>query len=92
MNPELLLNSAADLRRLADRLEALASELAGWAGPAGPEKAATLEEVRAALGEKSADGYTAEIRALLAKHGAPKLSQIDPARYAALLADAEALK
>jgi len=32
------------------------------------------------------------VRVLLAKYGAPKLSQIDPAHYAALLADAEELQ
>lgn len=56
------------------------------------EKQLTLEEVRAVLAEKSHDGFTAEVRALLEKYGASKLSQIDPSKYAALLADAEGLK
>ena len=43
------------------------------------------------LAEKSRAGHTAEVRALLVKHGAEKLSDIDPARYPALLADAEVL-
>ena len=51
----------------------------------------TLEQVRAALAEKSRAGHTAEVRALLLKHGADKLSEIDPAKYPALLADAEVL-
>ena len=51
----------------------------------------TLEEVRKVLAEKSRNGHTADIRALLKKHGAARLSEIDPANYAALLADAEAL-
>ena len=55
------------------------------------EKPLTLEAVRAVLAEKSRNGHTAYIRALLDKHGAPKLSEIDPDKYAALLADAEAL-
>lgn len=55
-------------------------------------KALTLEQVRAVLAEKSRQGFTAEVRALLEKYGAPKLSRIDPANYAALLADAEALQ
>ena len=54
-------------------------------------KPLTLEQVRAALAEKSRAGQTAEVRALLVKHGAEKLSDIDPARYPALLADAEVL-
>ena len=57
--------------------------------PAKP--AITLEQVRAVLAEKSHDGFTAEIRALLQKHGADKLSLIDPSEYASLMKDAEAL-
>ena len=52
----------------------------------------TLDQVRAVLADKSLAGFTEQIRGLLEKHGAQKLSQIDPANYAALLADAEALK
>ena len=55
------------------------------------EKPLTLEEVRAVLAEKSRSGHTEEVRGLLAKHGADKLSEIDPAEYAALLAEAEVL-
>jgi len=55
------------------------------------EKPLTLEEVRAVLAEKSRSGHTAEVRELLNKHGADKLSGIAPAEYAALLAEAEVL-
>ena len=55
------------------------------------EKPLTLEEVRAVLAEKSRAGHTEEVRELLNKHGADKLSEIDPAEYAALLAEAEVL-
>ena len=55
------------------------------------EKPLTLEEVRAVLAEKSRAGHTAEVKELLNKHGADKLSEIDPAEYSALLADAEVL-
>jgi len=55
------------------------------------EKPLTLEEVRAVLAEKSRSGHTEEVRELLAKHGADKLSEIDPAEYAALLAEAKVL-
>lgn len=102
---ELLLDAAANLRNLADVLwkiaEAIeASETPESQVPAPAEapaaepvaKPVTLEEVRAVLAEKSHDGFTAEVRSLLEKHGASKLSEIDPSRYAALLADAEELK
>ncbi|MDO5151779.1 MAG: DNA ligase [Eubacteriales bacterium] len=56
-----------------------------------PEPELTLEQVRAVLADKSRKGHTAEIRALLQKYGAAKLSGIDPSHYKALLADAEVL-
>ena len=51
----------------------------------------TLEEIRAALAEKSRAGHTAAIRTLLQKYGAKKLSGVDPKHYDALLKDAEEL-
>ena len=59
------------------------------AAPAEPQL--TLEQVRAVLADKSRKGHTAEIRTLLQKYGAAKLSGIDPANYTALVADAEVL-
>ncbi len=56
-----------------------------------PEKAMSLGEVRAILADKSRDGFTAQIRDLLQKYGASKLSEIDPANYKSLVADAEVL-
>ncbi|MCG1024517.1 DNA ligase [Dehalobacter sp.] len=55
------------------------------------ENPITLEAVRAVLAEKSRVGHTAEIRELLEKHGAGKLSEIDPSKYPVLLAEAEVL-
>lgn len=101
---KLLLNVVSDLRSLADHVKAVAEaiiekEPAETQQPDMPEhekepevKKVTLEEVRAVLAEKSHEGFTAEVRALLIKYGASKLSEIDPAKYAALLADAEGLK
>lgn len=60
--------------------------------PAAPTKPAlTLEQVRAVLADKSRNGFTAQIRSLLQKYGAAKLSGIDPANYEALLAEVEVL-
>lgn len=56
-----------------------------------PEKQYSLTEVRAVLAEKSRAGCTAEVKELLKKHGADKLSGIDPSAYAVLIADAEVL-
>ena len=55
------------------------------------EPALTLEQVRAVLADKSRKGFTAQIRSLLQKYGAAKLSGIDPANYEALLAEVEVL-
>lgn len=59
--------------------------------PAKEEKTVTLEAVRAVLADKSRKEFTAEIRSLLNKHGATKLSDIDPAEYPALITEAEVL-
>ena len=54
-------------------------------------KPVTLEQVRAVLAEKSRSGHTAQVRELLQKHGAAKLSAIDPAEFEALLGEAAAI-
>ena len=54
-------------------------------------KAITLEEVRAVLADKSRAGFTADVKTLLQKYGADKLSEIDPIHYTDLLADVEVL-
>lgn len=52
------------------------------------EKTISLEEVRSVLAEKSRNGQTAKVRELLEKHGASKLSEINPKNYADMLAEA----
>lgn len=74
---------------LAEMFSTTADEAPDTAVPA--ESRLTLEQIRAVLADKSRKGHTAEIRALLQKYGAAKLSGIDPANYKALLADAEVL-
>lgn len=51
----------------------------------------TLEEVRIVLAEKSRAGHTAEVREIIQRHGAEKLSDVDPAEYESLIAEAEVL-
>lgn len=53
--------------------------------------AITLEQVRAKLTELSQSGKAADVKTLIAKFGAAKLTDIKPGNYAAILADAEAL-
>lgn len=87
-------SAAATINDVADTLAEMfstapADEAHDAAVPAEP--ALTLEQVRAVLADKSRQGHTAEIRTLLQKYGASKLSGIDPVHYKALLADVEVL-
>ena len=72
--------------------EAQAADQPKAENPKPVEKPITLEAVRAILAEKSRAGHTAKVRELLEKHGAAKLSEIDPLEYPALLAEAEVLE
>lgn len=91
-----------ELRTAAQSLNSVADSLTALFSGSQPEssvqpeskptsKPLTLEEVRVVLAEKSRNGHTAKIRELLEKHGAAKLSEIDPQKYSALLAEAEVL-
>ena len=96
MTIEELRNAAAAINDAANWLAQLfgrTSETAEKAeAPAAPAKPApSLEEVRAVLADKSRAGHTAEIRELLKKYGASKLSLVDPKHYEALLREAEVL-
>ena len=57
--------------------------------PVKEEKTYSKEEVRGVLAGKSAKGYGKEVKALLSKYGADKLSTLNPEHYAAIIADAE---
>ena len=57
-----------------------------------PEKqAVTFVQLRSRLSEISRSGKTAEVKELIAKYGASKLSDIAESDYAAVLAEAEGL-
>ena len=57
-----------------------------------PQRTATMEQVRPLLAEKSQKGYRAEVKAILTKHGAGKLSDItDETVLGAILTEAEEL-
>lgn len=92
----LLLDEFREANRRANELaEEISAMLSGEEPPphekAKEVKPLTLEEVRAVLADKSRNGYTEQIRELLKKHGADRLSAIDPANYQALLEEVEAL-
>lgn len=54
-------------------------------------KAISIADVRKVLAEKTQSGKGAEVKELLSKYGAVKLSEIDAKDYAALLNEAEGL-
>ncbi len=87
----LLLSVADSLLDLFSGTGEISSEVKETKQAPVKEEKLTLESVRAVLAEKSRSGYTNEIRALLEKHGANKLSEIDPNKYKALLEEVEVL-
>lgn len=94
-----LRNSAQSLTKVADSLTTLfgknsnteAEAKAPQAKTTTKPKSVTLEQVRAILAEKSRSGHTADVRDLLQKHGASKLSEIDPTKFEVLLEEAAAI-
>lgn len=79
------------LRAAGEQQSAVASKVKSVAEPEPTIPQVTLEEVRAVLAEKSAAGHTAEVRQLLKKLGADKLSAVKPEDYATLKVRAEVL-
>jgi len=98
---KLLLDVVSDMRSLADSIEAVCKAM--MENDAAPKEVPTtktetakepdipLEKVRMVLAEKSQLGFTAEVREIIGKYGADKLSAVDKAYYADILKDAEVL-
>ena len=55
------------------------------------KKAVAIEDVRAVMAQKTQEGKSKEIKELLQKYGAVKLSGVDPEHYPALLKEAKVL-
>lgn len=55
------------------------------------DKPVSVEDIRAVMAQKSQEGKTKEIRELLQKFGAVKLSAVNPENYPALLQEAQVL-
>ena len=102
---KLLLEVIQDMRSLADSLETLcdavmSNEPQPEPVEESPEEEAvpkeakltfTFEEVRAALAKKSKNGKSADVRALINRYGATKLSDIKPEDYSDVMQEAEAM-
>lgn len=106
MNKEKLMNLAALLSELAEGIKAICEDEKAEPEqePEAKEEARnetkeakqepekyTLEDVRKKLAEKSSAGFTAEVRELLNRHGAAKLSLIKESEYAAIMKEAEGI-
>ncbi len=96
---------AAAIHRIGEEIIALADYLAvyvmeenaeGAVPPAAEEQPAApaikLEEVRTVLAEISRSGKTAQMKELLGRFGAGKLSDVKPEDYEALLAAAQEVR
>ena len=102
---KLLLDVVDDMRHLADSIQSVADSISGEASEAStpvqaeagppaqepPVPQVTIDQVRAVLAEKSGDGKTAEVKSLLFKYDAGKLSGVKPEDYPALLEEAKKL-
>lgn len=90
---EKLVAVAGDLRALADsasvdeptKADGLTEEVTK------PPEAISLETVRGVLADKSRNGHTLEVRAIIQRYGANRLSEVDPKLYPEVLREAEAL-
>lgn len=94
MNSTLLLDVADKLRALADSLTTACSEqpVTAVEEPAKAEAPTVpLEKLRGVLAEKSQQGFTSEVKDLIRRYGADKLSDIDPDRFPDMLKEAEAI-
>ena len=75
------------LKAVAEKLEELSSAIRELCTELSPPEI-KMEEVRKVLAEMSKSGKTAEVKALLNKYGAEKLSDVNPKDYAELLKEA----
>ena len=88
----------SNLRLLADSLEELcvSVDLTNEApvvkkAEKTPSQKVTIEDIRKVLAEKSRAGKTEQVRELLQKYGANKLSAVEEKHYSSLLDDAKGL-
>ena len=96
MKDEKLMKVAKLLSELASVVNELAAEEEKEVGVAPviaeKPKAPTLEDVRTVLAEISRSGKTAEMKALLGKYGATRLSEVKAEDYQSLLSAAKELQ
>lgn len=99
---KLLLQVTEDVQALADSLKELCQAMQSGESeakeltkkgkkPKTKTKQPTLVDVRTVLAQKSQEGKSSEVKALIGKYGADRLSDIKAEHFADLLKDAEGL-
>ena len=97
-----LASMAGELADMSKKLSAMSEVLGGLLPevkgaapePEDPEAGkaeVSFVELRKLFTEKSRAGHTAEVKGILTAHGADRLSDLDPAEYAAVMAEAGVL-
>ena len=79
------------LLRMADALMEKQEEVPAAEEEKKPEKKLSLEDVRRVAADKARQGHTDEVRQLIQKFGADKLSGVDATKYPALMEELEAM-
>lgn len=92
MNEHTVNEIIGDLESLISHLKELANTKASvQTAKKEKQKPVSLEDVREVLAKLSQMGKTAEVKKLIVKHGANKLSDIPESEYATLLREAEGI-
>lgn len=86
----MMLKVSSDLHQLADSISKACEAIRDEPAEA-KKKEITLEQVRGVLAKKSEAGFTAEVKGIIQKFGAKRLSEIDPKDYKAVMEEAEGL-
>jgi hypothetical protein len=97
---KMIYNLVTELRQLAEQTNKVADAVAeatstitdeAISEAASNKPTVTLEQVRALLAEKGMAGHNAEVRALIERYGAKKLSEVSPVHYGKILEEAGAI-
>ena len=98
MNKKIMKEVIKDLENLTAHLKTLFDESnVSKEKPSKPvekpkQNTVSLEQVRAVLAKLSQLGKTADVKKLIVKHGAQKLSDVPESEYESLLHEAEGIK
>lgn len=93
-----LTSLAASISEIAEELKTMGNAVPGGSDEAEPQaedpkpNEPTLEEVRGILADTASAGHREAVQALIQKHGAQRLSDIDPSEFATLIEEARAIQ